>query len=361
MRLFQTYGLYPSYKSRLQGLRGDAASFAEMHAILVGDRFGAVNLLQPCLDGAPDAFLTAGDDEPMQRAWARENGLGSSAGLDQILLAQIEEHRTEIFYNLDPMKFDNAFLKRLPGCVRRTIAWRAAPSAGGAFLDHDLIVNNFPGLLAGYRAQGARAEYFAPGHDPVMDPYAARTERPIDVLFVGGFSRHHRRRAEALRRVAGLGGRFNIVFCLDLSRFTRLAETPLGLAGPLRRHRRPPEIRAVARPPVFGLDLYETIGSAKLVFNAAVDMAGSDRGNMRVWEAMGCGAALVSDAGRYPEGMVAGDTFLDYGNDQEMIGAIEMLLQRTGERKAMAGRAHAEISTRYSKSVQWRAFQRLCE
>ncbi|MEA3029349.1 MAG: hypothetical protein QOG13_674 [Sphingomonadales bacterium] len=361
MRVFQTYGLQATYKPRLRGLRAGAASFREMRAILLGDRFGAVHLLQPCLSGDPEAFLTAGNDEEMQRAWAAENGLPATAGPDEILLAQIEAHRTEIFYNCDPMNFGNAFLKRLPGSVRRTIAWRAAPSEGGDFLDHDLIVNNFPSLLARFRAQGARAELFTPGHDPEMDAYAARAERPIDLLFVGGFSRHHRRRAEALRRAAGLRDRYRLVFCLDPSRLTRLAETPLGLAGPLRRHRRPAEIRAVAAPPVYGRDLYAMIGQAKLVLNGAVDMAGAARGNMRMWEAMGCGAAMVSDAGDYPDGMVAGDTFLDYSDGQQMIGAIETLLERGDQRKAMASRAHAMISSRYSKSAQWGAFQRLCE
>jgi hypothetical protein len=360
MRLLQTYALQAPYKAHMRSRRR-TSGFDEMRDTLLEDRFGAIHLLQPCLNADPEAFLTAGNDHDLQKAWARENGLPHMATLDQILLAQIEAHGTEVFYNCDPMRFGNAFLKQLPGCVRRTIAWRAAPSEGGSFLDHDIIVNNFPSLLDQYRAQGARAELFAPGHDPVMDSYAARIDRPIDLLFVGGFSRHHRRRAEALRRAAELRDRFNVVFCLDLSRLTRLAETPFGLIGPLRRHRRPGAIRAVARPPVFGRDLYATIGSAKLVINGAVDMAGSARGNMRMWEAMGCGAAMVSDAGDYPEGMVAGDTFLDYSDTQEMIGAIERLLDRGDEREAMAGRAHAMISTRYSKSAQWEAFQRLCE
>jgi hypothetical protein len=361
MRVFQTFGLQAGYKPRLRALRRGAASFGEMRAVLLDDRFGAIHLLKPCLDGDPCAFLTAGNDEELQRAWARENGLPAKASPADILLAQIEAHRTEVFYNCDPMNFGNAFLQRLPGSVRRTIAWRAAPSEGADFLGHDIIVNNFPSLLAAYRAQGARAELFTPGHDPEMDAYAARAERPVDLLFVGGFSRHHRRRAEALRRAAALGGGYNVVYCLDPSRLTRLAETPLGLAGPLRRHRRPREIRTVAAAPVYGRDLYAAIGSAKLVLNGAIDMAGRARGNMRMWEAMGCGAAMVSDAGDYPDGMVAGETFLDYSDEREMIGAIERLLESHGEREAMARRAHAMISTRYGKAAQWRAFQRLCE
>jgi hypothetical protein len=45
------------------------------------------------------------------------------------------------------------------------------------------------------------------------------------------------------------------------------------------------------------------IGSSKIVRSGAIDMAGADRGNMRCFEAMGCGALLLSDEGNYPEGM----------------------------------------------------------
>src|SRR5258708_36033204 len=39
------------------------------------------------------------------------------------------------------------------------------------------------------------------------------------------------------------------------------------------------------------------------IFNGAIDMAEEDRGNLRCFEAMGCGALMISDRGRYPKGM----------------------------------------------------------
>jgi hypothetical protein len=145
-----------------------------------------------------------------------------------------------------------------------------------------------------------------------MDAYAANTDRPIDVLFVGGYSRHHRQRAVILEAVSSLRERFNVVFCLDRSRLTRLAESPIGHFLPLASHRRPPDIRAVSHEPVFGRELYAMISKAKIVLNGAVDMAGTDRGNMRCFEAMGCGSLMVSDQGRYPEAMQNGMTMLLY-------------------------------------------------
>lgn len=359
MRLFQNSGLYRSYRPRLTRLTKGCRTFDEAIRVFLGDRFGAAHFLKPVLDHDPSAFFANGDDGHAQRLWSTEHGLPSSATATDILLAQIEEHRAEIFYNMDPMSFGDDFLARLPGCVRRTIAWRAAPSAGGRFLKHDLVVNNFPSLLEGYRTQGARAEYFFPAHDPVMDAYAGRDDRDIDILFVGGYSRHHSKRAAMLEAIAGLGDCASVVMHLDRSRFTMLAETPLGWLGPLRKHRRPKNIRRVAQGPVFGRDLLAAIGRAKVVVNGAIDMAGNDRGNMRVWEALGCRAALLSDVGRYPDHLSAGEQFETYASIEEAVEKSAYLIKNDERRLSLANHGYEAISNVYSKARQWEAFVRL--
>lgn len=356
MRLFQNSGVYRSYRPRLAQLTAACRTFESARKAFLHDRFGAAHFLAPVLEGGSDAFFANGDDERSQRLWAGEQGLGDKVSLEDILLAQIEHHRTEVFYNLDPMRFGDAFLSRLPGCVRRTIAWRAAPSNGGNFLKHDVIVNNFPSLIEGYRQLGVRAECLFPGHDPAMDDYADASERPIDVLFVGTYSRHHRTRAAMLESIAALGHRMTVVMHLDTSRYTRLAETPLGWIGPLRKDRRSGDIRRVSRPPVFGRELLQAISQSKIVVNGAIDMAGRDRGNMRIWETLGCGAALVSDCGDYPPGMIQGEHFAGYDDAAEVPAMITRLIDGEAQRRRLAEQGRDLIRSVYSKEIQWRRF-----
>ena len=122
MRIFQNSGISPSYRSRLAGLVAGGGGFEQQRAVFLNDRYGAAHILMPVLGGSPDAFFTNGDDESLQRAWARENGLAEDTSLADILLAQIENHRTDIFYNLDPFRYDASFVRRLPGHVKRKIA-----------------------------------------------------------------------------------------------------------------------------------------------------------------------------------------------------------------------------------------------
>jgi hypothetical protein len=355
MRLFQNSGLYPSYLRQFEVLAAGAVGFADRQRAFLNDRFGALHFLQPVLDGSSDAFFTNGDDRTLQKYWAQENGMASSSALEDILVAQIEHHRTEVFYNLDPIRYGSDFLRKLPGCVKKTVCWRAAPSGNADLSAYGVVVGNFPSILDDWRKKGCRVESFFPAIDPVMDQYG-RGDRPIDVLFVGGYSRHHSRRARILERVADLAATRNVVFCLDASRLTRLAESPVGFLPPLRRHRRPLAISRIARAPVFGRRLYDLIGQSKIVLNGAIDMAGEDRGNMRCFEAMGCGALLVSDAGRYPAAMEPDTTIKVYGSPEQAASLIE---QRLADSAGSAGTAllgRQRVAAVYSKTLQWKHF-----
>lgn len=356
MRLFQNSALYPGYVPRLRSLDAGCATFLDGRRAFLHDRFGACHILQPVLQEDPSAFFTNGDDGKLQSIWASEHGLPDKTPPRAILYAQIEEHRTEIFYNLDPMRYQSDFVRGLPGCVKRAIAWRAAPSPGADFSAYDCVVSNFPGILRKYASRGWRTGHFSPSIDAVMDEYLACRERTTDVVFAGGYSRHHRQRAEVLEKVAQECADLRIAYHLDCSRLTRIAETPLGLLPPLRRHRRPRYIRRIALPPIFGRELYGAFAGAQIVLNGAIDMAGRERGNMRCFEAMGCGALLVTDEGQYPEGFVNNATMCTYSSPDEAISLLRQLVADPARAREIASRGAEAVRSLYSKDAQWRAF-----
>ncbi|HEY2526638.1 MAG TPA: glycosyltransferase [Xanthobacteraceae bacterium] len=281
--------------------------------------------------------------------------MSSRSSLEQILLAQIEHHRTEVFYNLDPIRYPSDFVGKLPGCVKKTICWRAAPSGYADFSKYDIVVCNFSSIREIWKARGCRVGSFFPAIDPVMDEYVV-DERPIDILFVGGYSRHHSVRARMLEQIARLDMSRKVVFCLDTSRLTRLAESPFGRLLPLRKHRRPSVIANITRPPIFGRQLYELIGRSKIVINGAIDMAGHERGNMRCFEAMGLGALLVSDAGKYPAGMEAGVTIEVYDSPDGAVKIVGDSLDDWPRRASIAVEGRRRVTELYTKSLQWSAF-----
>jgi hypothetical protein len=359
VRLFQNSRYYPSLRSRIRELSKSCSTFASQINAFLNFRESAAHILLPVDQRAEWAFFTNGDDREVQRTWAREHGLSSRASLSSILKAQIEEHRADVFYNVDATGWGGDFINNLPGCVKRVVAWHAAPFRDMSFSHYDLVVCNFPSILAALDQQGCRTAYFFPAYDSELEPFAARRDRPIDVLFVGGYSRHHGRRAAVLEAVAKLAGEFNVVYHLDRSRLCRLAESPLGRLLPLSEHRRPSAIRAITKQPRFGRDYYGLLSNSKIVLNGAIDMAGVDRGNMRCFEALGSASLLLSDDGNYPEGMSNGETMVTYVSPEQAVKQVKALLGSPEQRLIIAGAGQQMVSTRYSKQAQWKRFEAL--
>ena len=359
MRLFQNCRYYRSLRPKFRELAKTLPTFAGRIAAYLDFRQNGVHVLLPVDQKADWAFFTYGDDLELQKLWAREHGLPASASVEDIITAQIEEHRADVFYNMDTTGWSSEFIRNLPGCVKRVIAWHASPFRDVVFSDYDLVVCNFPSILKAMGEQGCRTAYFFPAYDPEFAPYAARQDRPVDVLFVGGYSRHHQQRAAVLEAVSKLSGRYNIVFHLDRSRLCQLAESPLGYVLPLTKHRRPQAIRSIAQAPIFGRDYYRALSAAKIVLNGAIDMAGPDRGNMRCFEALGAGALLLSDEGNYPDGMTDKETIAIYRSAADAVEQIKAFLDAPQRRLDVARRGHDMVSTLYSKHVQWKRFEAL--
>jgi len=361
LRLFQNSSLYPGYRATADRLIAQVQGFEASRAAFFEDRYGACHILKPVMGGEPEAFFTNGDQELLQRRWAAEQGMPANTPMAEILLAQIEHHRTEVFYNQDPISYPGSFAKRLPGSVKARIAWRAAPSSGADFSGYDLMICNFPGILRTFAQAGLRTAYFAPAADPAMAAYATNRERPIDFAFVGSFTRHHSRRTAVLQAVASLSSQHRVVLHLEVSRGTRLAELPLVSAFVPARFKRPPLVAALAKPPVFGRGLYEVLSRTKVVVNGAIDMSGEEKGNIRCFETLGTGALMLSDAGRYPEGMIDGQTFIAYTDTASLAATARRVLADLAGLKRIAQAGTAMLQAEYSKSRQWSSFQKLAD
>ena len=352
-RVFQNFDAYPEYLKQMHSrIRTNDREL--IWKTLRNDRFLALHMLEPILSHTDGGF-SVGHDERSQRSWARAVGLKPTATSEEILLAQIEESCADVFYNLDPLRFGNDFLKRLPGTIKCSIAWRAAPIGNADLGGYDRIVCNFESILKRYRNMGWNTAWFCPAIDPVISDYR-RDDRSIDILFVGTYSQYHRNRAKVIDAIAQLSDRFNVCLHLQLSKLCRVANSPFGIIPPLRHHRLPHSVLTCRQDPVYGRDLYAALGNAKIVVNGAIDMAGSDRGNMRCWEAMGSEALLLSDVGIYPPHMQDGVTMITYNCIQDMLAKIGWLLENSEERRSIAKSGAKMLETIYSKERQWKDF-----
>lgn len=357
MRVFQNIFARSAYLSHLDQISDTSSTFYERLSNLKSDGFNGVHLLEPQGNGENEVFLSCLPDKKSQYMWAKENGYTKKISLEDILLAQIEEFQPDIFYTQAPYSFGPGFLEKLPGCVRYKIGWHSPPAPIGNLTGYDLIVNNFPESLEMYSKQGVNTKYFTPSYCSAgEDAINFGSDRPIDITFVGGYTRHHLKRAAILESVAELSDRFNVKYILSVGRLTKLAESPLGVFPVLSKYFRPKKIRKISNPPVFGKAMYELFASSKIVLNGAVDLAGSDRGNMRCFEALSCGSLLLTDDGIYPPGMKDGDTMKVYCDAAGINEMVIELIDNYDFYREISTRGYDLIRDKYSKSNQWNNF-----
>lgn len=362
MKIFQSAGFGPHYLAAFNSINpvSEYMSFDDRKQALLQDRYDATHILKPLYDNDPNCFFTVCDDPALQMLWARENGLGANSSLTNILLAQIESFQPDVLYQLDPIHFPSSFVRRLPGCVKKAVAWRAAPIGSADLSAYDVVLSNFETLNARWREKGLHTAWFSPSYDPEMAPYAANVDRPVDVFFTGSYARTtgHNNRLTMLDAVAQLSDCYRIDLRLMSRKWGRLADKPLirWIPVPIRL---PQSLRANKGNPVYGREMYANLSRAKILLNPATDIAGDIRGNMRCWEALGCGACMLGTAGHYPDGFEAGVNFESFTDADDFVRKVKNLLADDSRREAMAKNGAEMVARIWSKERQWNDFQSL--
>src|SRR5207253_761325 len=110
----------------------------------------------------------------------------------------------------------------------------------------------------------------------ILEALPAAPAADIDVSFVGTVSVDHQQRIALLEAVAGR---------YDLKLWGNRPQT-LPAASPLHR---------CFQGEVWGADMYQVLRRSKITLNSHIDMAGREAGNMRLFEATGVGAFLLTD------------------------------------------------------------------
>lgn len=362
MKIFQAATFYQpyleSFNQRFPELR--SCSFASRVNMLLRDRFMDLHILKPVLEGCHTAGFSVPNDPLLMRAWAKEHGLANRS-LMEILLAQIEESGSDVFYTLHPKVFNHDFIRRLPGCVKTKVAWLAAPDDGLDFSCYDGMLSNFPPLMQAWAESGIRGFDFFPGVDAnVIHEISQHEDRPIQISFAGQFSPslHHKRNA----MLVALAREFED-HTISLRLQHRKWKPFLKVRGlqrlnsPIRTL--PVALRKVAGPAVYGRGVYELFGASQIVFNGTIDFGIHWRVNMRCFEIALSGACMVGDAGFYSGGFEEGSMFSSYRSEEELSRTIKELLDEPQKPRDMGNAARKMVLERYNKEKQWNRFQEI--
>ena len=364
--------LYPAYAATFGAGAPADRTAAAWREDLELDAFGWAGAWGPALAPLGCEFAEVWVNcEPLQRAWAREHGsLPADAPLADIALAQVERFRPDVLWY---DHHDEALFQRIRArcpSVRAGIGWTGSVLHDSTlWRAFDLVLSCAPETVERLGRQGLKAAHLAHAfNERVLERVGSR-QPTLDVSFIGQIAAdhplhaHRERLLDALledtavavfspsagarrpspaavfpRRLLYAGAQSLRRAGLPEATLRRLpllgraAGWPSVPRGPL-----PARLRAALRPGRFGLAMYRTLRDSRITLNVHAGAANRSTSNMRLFEATGVGACLLTDAADdlgalfEPGREVA--TFRDAG---ECRGRIRALLADDAERETIA-------------------------
>ena len=281
------------------------------------------------------------NNEFMQRAWARENGIRLSISplkgfhiqsqrfpwlglaprprwMYEILEAQIKHFKPDILLN-QSIALSSQFLREIKTHTRLLVGQHASPlPEGEGFSVYDLMISSLPNIGQFFRQQGLAYEHHRLGFEPTVLDVLGETEKSRMVTFVGNLFKPHAARRRWLDQV-----------CRHIKvEVWGAAANGFPEDSPALRH---------LQGQAWGVEMYRILQSSQITLNHHIDMAGSYANNMRLFEATGVGALLITDCKEnLSEMFEPGKEVVVYRGAEECVELIRYYLEHEEERQTIA-------------------------
>lgn len=280
------------------------------------------------------------NDEILERQWALENNLavhksgwisvlqslpyihkfiGRPGWIQEIVLAQIKKYEPEVIFVQDLSILNPEILQKAKNYARLLIGQIASPLPNIRNIRmFDLILTSFPHFVDRFKRMDVRSEYFKLAFESRILSYIGKRKKHYDVTFIGSFSPYHTDRIKLMESVA--------------------SQVPLNIWGQGTQYLLPnSKIKKNYHGEAWGLDMYRIMAESKIVINHHINTAGDFANNMRLFEATGMGALLITDNKKNIKDLFrVGEEIDVYNGSVELVKKINYYLSHDTERETMA-------------------------
>jgi glycosyltransferase involved in cell wall biosynthesis len=341
MRILIVDTMYPGFLAQHYGNRpglSDQPYETQWRALM--DRFfGTADSYSYYLDAlGHQAHELVINCAPLQKRWSQEHRIPlRRRGRSDLVLSQADDFQPDVVYVQDLWTLSDRALERL-GRGRLLVGQIASePPPLDRLARFDLIVTSFPHFVERFRALGVQSEYLKIGFDPRTLDVLDAGRRSAGAVFVGSLGRtQHERGNTTLEQAAR---RVPIEF------WGRGAdEWPPG--SPIRQR---------YHGEAWGLDMLKVLAGARIALNRHIDVAEGHANNMRLYEATGVGALLVTDEGsNLAELFEPGREVVTYRDEDELVERISYFLAHEDEAEAIGQAGKARTLRDHSYATRMR-------
>jgi hypothetical protein len=329
------------------------APYAMQEQARIDTLFGQVDFSSSNLNKlGHEATSIYANNEPMQKAWAREHGLKLASDWQlrwrrgivpwisrvrnerwpyDVLTAQIRYYKPDVVVNLAMNGISSRFLQEMKPYFRLLVGKiNCTMPRGEDWSVYDLVLSSVPQLVESFRSLGVPSEMNRLAFEPVLLTRLDRKGPEIPVSFVGSFYAEHAER---------------ISFLEHLCSYPQIQVWGSGLNR--LRHDSPIRSRYVGT--AWGIEMYQILHKSKMTLNyhgalqrlhtgeLDVVVVGPYANNLRLYEATGVGTLLVTDwKGNLHELFEPGKEVVAYRTPEECAEMVQYYLEHETERQAIS-------------------------
>jgi spore maturation protein CgeB len=288
-----------------------------------------------------EAIDIIANHEPIQKQWAAEHGMNIKEPsyfnhipfinrvfkrrnwIFQILEAQIKQFQPDVVYNMAMETINSDFLKSIKTKydIKLIIGQHAAPLTESMvdLSGYNLIHSSLPNKVEYFRSKGKQSEYFKLGFENTILSQLPNSPKVYDVTHIGGYGPIHNERNKILEYAAK---EVNLYFW-GYGRNNLREDSPI-----LKNY----------RGPAWGLVMYNILRKSKITITGHITpVAGQYANNMRLYEATGMGALLITDYKKNLADIFEPDKeVVTYRNPAECVEKIKYYLENEKEREKIA-------------------------
>lgn len=261
-------------------------SYEEHLEKLLDDYFGSfVSYYRHFKELGHDVKLIIGNDYILQNKWLSENHLNLKASKttkNDIVLEQIRLFGPDVFFMGSMFEYYGKFLADVSKITKNIFTWIACPYPKNLdFSNVSCVISSADFLVQQFRRKGLKSEELHAAFDPEIIKHLTNTKH-YELSFIGGLQKTtHSIRVKSIENLIKGGVK------IDLFGY--------GLKKPFW----PWDSRTLYSSyhrELWGIEMYQALASSKMTLNFHIDMAQGFAGNMRLYEATGCGTLLLTEA-----------------------------------------------------------------
>ena len=264
----------------------DGLSYLEHLNKLLDDYFGSfVSYHRHFEKIGYQSNLIIANDFNLQNKWLVENGFNFKANSNtkhQVVLLQVQKINPDLFFMGSMFEYYGDFLGKISLITKNIFTWIACPYPKNLnFSFVKCVISSHSKFIKKFKQQGIQGEVLAAAFDSdILNKLSFETNKS-EVSFIGGLGTIHKERVDSLKSLIKKD------ISLDLYGY--------GLRKPLISLFKSP-LEKIYKGELWGMEMYNKLACSNISLNFHIKEADGQSGNMRMYEATGCGSLLLTES-----------------------------------------------------------------